>query len=76
MNFLPPLFPVKLNANTSGATRPFDAAAVILEKTNDFAELWEKLWPCLNERELVGLIKDEAGNMASTGQLEENANKL
>lgn len=35
----PPLFPVKLNVNTSGATGLFDAAAVILGKTNDFAEL-------------------------------------
>lgn len=33
------LFPVKLNVNTSGATGLFDAAAVILGKTNDFAEL-------------------------------------
>lgn len=49
MKLLPPLFPVKLDVNTSGAMSLFDAAAVILGKTNDFAELLEKLWPCLNE---------------------------
>lgn len=66
---LPPLFPVKLNVNTSGATGAFDAAAAILGKTNDFAELWEKLWPCQNEWELVGLIRARPTNGASTGQL-------
>lgn len=77
VKLLPPLFPVKLNVNTSGATGPFDAAAVIHGKTNDFAELLEKLWLCLNEWELVGLIKVRARNRASTGQLEgENFNKL
>lgn len=78
VKLLPLLFPVKLDVNISGATTPFDAAAAFAGKTNDFAQLLEKLWPCLNEWELVGLIKVRAENGGpSTGQLErENSNKL
>lgn len=77
MKLLPLLFPVKLNVNISAATTSFDAAAVILGKTNDFARVLKKLWTCLNEWELVGLIKVQAGNTASPGQLErEKSNKL
>lgn len=49
MKLLPLLFPVKLDVNISGATTPFDAAAAFAGKTNDFAQLLEKLRPCLNE---------------------------
>lgn len=80
MKLLLLLFPVKLDVNISGSRTPFDAAAAaaaIAWKTNDFAPLFEKLWPCLNERELVGLIKARPGNRTSTGHLEiENSNEL
>lgn len=50
----PTSFPCQIECeHTSGAMGPFDAAvaaaAVIFGKTNDFAELLEKLRPCLKE---------------------------
>lgn len=51
MKLLPLLFPVKLDVNISGAMTAFDAgaAAAIAGKTNDFTQLLQNSWSCLNE---------------------------